>query len=145
MLFRLFACLILVALPAPAMAEFDSWGSDEWDYDGGGSDSGYDSADAATVKRQLDDLGRRLQTGFDALEVDAWNTAQYECAMAHDIAERTEYGSETAFVQGRTYARSCMADAAYGKGNTEFACEWWAEVDYESLIWEDPYSICTEE
>ncbi len=58
--------------------------------------------------------------------------------------DRTDYSGEAAFVDGRTIARKCIADAAYGRGNTEIACEWWSKVDYDSFIWEDPYAICNE-
>lgn len=145
MLSRLLACLVLLAVPAPAFSQIDDWTTDEWDYEGGGSDSGYDPADAVTVRRQLADLGRYLETGLAALESDNWTTAQYNCAMADDVVDRTDYSGEAAFVDGRTMARKCIADAAFGKENTEIACEWWATVDYDSFIWEDPYSICTEE
>lgn len=135
MLRRLLACLVLLALPTSAMAEYDDWFAEPE----------YDQADAVMVKRQLDDVGRRLNTGLAALEVDNWVTAQYECAMADTTASQTDYSGEDAFVEGRTIARKCIADAAYGRGNTEIACEWWYKVDYDSFIWEDPYAICNEE
>lgn len=143
MLPRIFVCLALLAMPVPALAEFDSWGSDEWDSSDTGS--GYDPADAVAVRRQLDDVGRLLNTGLGALEVDDWTTAQYNCAMADDAASRGDYSADPAFVEGRTIARKCIADAAYGRENVEIACEWWAKVDYDSFIWEDPYAICTEQ
>ena len=130
---RIFACLALVAVSAPAVAQYD-----DWDY----SEGEYDPADAVTVKRQLADVGRRLETGLAALEVDNWVTAQYECAMADTTASGSDYSGEAAFVDGRTIARKCIADAAYARGNTEIACEWWAKVDYDSFIWEDPAAIC---
>lgn len=141
---RLFSSLFLIALaaaPVPAAAEFDSWGYDEDGY----GESEYDPADAVTVRRQLDEVGRRLNTGLAALEVDDWTTAQYECAKADDAAQMTDYSGEAAFVEGRTIARRCIADAAYGRDNVQIACEWWAKVDYDSFIWEDPYAICTEQ
>jgi hypothetical protein len=140
MLRRLLACLALLAISAPAFAEFDSWGSDEWDDSG----SGYDAADGPTVKRQLQDVGNKLNAGLAALEGDDWVTAQLQCALADDAADRSDYRGEDAFVEGRTIARKCIADAAYGRENTEIACEWWAKVDYDSFIWEDPYAICHE-
>ncbi len=136
----LLACAAVVAISSPVAAQIDSWGSDEWDDDG----SGYDPADGPTVRRQLQDMGAKLNTGLAALDVDNWTTAQLQCALADDVADRTDYGGEDAFVEGRTIARKCIADAAYGRGNTEIACEWWAKVDYESFIWKDPAAICSE-
>ena len=36
-----------------------------------------------------------------------------------------------------------MADAAYMRGNQTSACEWWEQVDYDSLIGLDPWEICS--
>ncbi len=142
---RILAGVAILSMAAPATARIDDWSTDDWDDSGSTSGSGYDPADGATVRRQLAEVGRLLDTGLAALETDDWNTAQYQCAMADNAASRTDYSNESAFVEGRTIARTCIGDAAYGKGNTGIACEWWAKVEYESFIWEDPYAICSEE
>ncbi|RYG88924.1 MAG: hypothetical protein EON59_02900 [Alphaproteobacteria bacterium] len=88
-------------------------------------------------------MRERLNTGTSALQNGDWTAAQYSCYVAKETATNSPYRAQDAYYQARVIGRTCMADAAYKQGNQEFACDWWKQVDYDSLIGLDPREICS--
>ncbi|MES2989590.1 MAG: hypothetical protein V4808_16980 [Pseudomonadota bacterium] len=135
MLLRLSMCLLfaLIFAPLPAAAQID-----DTDY----SAPELTQADAVTVRRELSQMREWLNTGTTALANEDWVTAQYSCFKAQEMGKTSSYGAQDAYSQARTIGRTCMADAAYHRGNKSLACDWWPQVNYESLLDLDPRAIC---
>ena len=136
MLHRLLSFLILAQLlgPLPVAAQID-----DTDY----SSPELTQADAIAVRNELSRMREKLNAGTSALENGDWSSAQYDCYVAKETATNSPYRAQDAYYDARVIGRTCMADAAYMRGNQTSACEWWEQVDYDSLIGLDPWEICS--
>lgn len=119
---------------SPAVAQFD-----DTDY----SAPELTDADAVAVRQELGRMRQLLNTGTSALENEDWVGAQYSCYVAQQTAANSPYSAQDAYYQARVIGRTCMADAAYQRGDQQSACDWWRRVDYDSLIGLDPQEICS--
>ncbi len=133
MLWRTLIGLTLAFASLPAEAQID-----DTDY----SYPELSTDDGLTIRREQSEIRQQLNAGTSALESGDWSAAQWSCLKAEDAVLRSDFRGQDAYIQARTIGRTCMADAAYEKGNTKLACEWWEMVDYESLIGLNPREIC---